>query len=194
MKKPFLSFKKTDIDFLMRTIVYALILVAILHAFKPYLSDSKAGLTSENVEELARQTKSMTPEDVASYLQNSQRPTMLVVYASWCGYCKKLMPHIYSLWQDRKINGDQMLVVSRDSSLISLSKYLLTSDMTRMLGNPIVMKAGSTSFGAALHPLGSGYDGGIHYIGIFAPGGRLKYEIMGYTSIRELENALEHLK
>lgn len=194
MKKPFLSFKKTDIDFLMRTLIYALLFLAIIHAFRPYLSDSEAQLTPQNVEELARQTKSMAPEDVASYLQTSARPTMLVVYASWCAYCKKMMPQIYSLWQDRKINGDQMLVVSRDSSVYSLSKYLLSSDLNKMLGTPIILKNGAASLTAALRPLGSGFDGGIPYIGFFDAGGKLEDEIMGYTSKSDVEASLRYLQ
>jgi len=190
MKKPFIKPKKTDIDFVMRTFVYALLILAIMHAFRPYMSDSEA-YTREQVEDLARQTKGMTADDVGTYLSTSQRPTMLVIYASWCGYCKKIMPGIYSLWSDRKINGDQMLLLSRDTSVLPLSKYLLETGFDKMVGSPIVVKGGSkSSLPAVLQKYGSSFDGGIPYIGFFAPGGTMTHELVGYASSGEIAEAV----
>jgi len=194
MKKPFLSFKKTDIDFIMRSFVYALLILALLNAFQPYMADSKAEMTNAQVESLTRQTKSITAEEVTTYLETSGRPTMVVIYASWCGYCKKVMPGIYSLWKDRKINGDQMLLISRDSSAFSLSKYILSSGFGSMMGSPVILKTSKTSLSLALRPFGSSFDGGIPYIGFFAPGGQMSSEIMGYAPTNEIEEALVYLK
>jgi thiol:disulfide interchange protein len=187
-------FKKTDIDFLMRTLVYSLMILALLHAFKPYFGESKAEPSYAEVEAFSQQVKLISPDEVSSYLNESARPTMLVVYASWCGYCRKVMPSIYNLWSQGKINGDQMLLVSIDKTIMDLSKYLLMNDMNSMLSTPIVLKNNGSGLSAALEMHGSGYDGGIPYIGFFAPGGKLITEIPGYIPENQLEFELNNLK
>lgn len=188
-------FKPSDIEFLMRAVVFSLMVMALLHAFTPYISDSKAAVSRAEVEDLARQTRLMTPEEVITYLQQSTRPTMVVVYASWCRYCKELMPHIQELWSEGKIPGDQMLLISLDEHLDKLSTYLLENRFKEMLGVPIVINSPDKSdLAKALKPLGSSFTGGIPYIGFFGANAKVLEEIHGAVGKSELEAALVHLK
>ncbi len=195
MKNTFKFFKPTDIEFLMRVIVFSLMLLALLHAFKPYLTDSTAAVSRAEMEDLARQANVMTPEEVVSYLKQSTRPTMLVVYASWCQYCKRLMPSVYELWSEGKIPGDQMLVVSLDENVTDLATYILENHFNKMLGVPITIKMDNKSaLRTALKPLRASFSGGIPYIGFFGKGGRVLDEIRGAVEKNEIEAALVNLK
>lgn len=183
-----------DIEFLVRTFVFSLMVLAFLHAFSPYISDSKAATRAE-VEELARQTRLITPEEVVLHLRQAQRPTMLVVYASWCQYCKRLMPSVAELWAAGKMPGDQMLLISLDQQFYPLAEYLLNNHFQRMLGTPvIVQQAHKAALGEALQPLGAHFTGGIPYIAFFDASGHLREEIHGLVDKSTLENALENIR
>jgi len=195
MKKQRVELTTKDIDFLMRTLVYSLMILALLHAFKPYYGDTAAAPTSKEIAELSRKTTLIAPREVGDHLITSTRPTMLVLYASWCGYCKEVMPHIYELWKEGKINGDQMMVLSLDTQTNLLSDYLLTNNFNSMLGVPLMMKTGTgKTLRAVLRPTGSSHEGGIPYIGFFAPGGKLLQELPGVVQKHEIEAMLVLLK
>ena len=179
----------------MRVVVFSLMVMALLHAFTPYLSDSKAAVSRVEIEDLARQTQMMTPDEVVLQLKQASRPTMLVVYASWCHYCRQLMPSIYQLWNEKKIAGDQMLLVSLDEQFNELATYLLENRFNRMLGVPIMIKADNKSaLRIALNPLGASFSGGIPYIGFFGKGGQMIDEIHGAVEKNDIEDALVNLK
>lgn len=194
MKTKFDFFQPSDIEFLMRALVISLLIMALLHSFKPYLGDSVAADRAA-VEDLARQSRFMTPGEVTGYLKQSARPTMLVVYASWCQYCKMVMPSLRDLWSEGTLPGDQMLVVSLDTQLNPLAEYLLANRLDPMIGVPVILKANETSaLRKALRPLGSSFTGGIPYIGFFDKGGQLLDEVHGAVDKNELERALVKLK
>lgn len=189
-----LKLKPNDVDFLMRTIVFALMLLAIMHAFKPYYTESDAA-TRQDVEQLVTQSRLIRPAQIRDYLANAQQPTMLVIYASWCPYCKQTLPAIYNLWRAGKIDSKQLLMVSVDSQATQLAAYLLDEGYTKMVGTPVMLKQNSKDeMSAILQGLGSRYAGGIPYIGFYGPDGQMRDELMGQSSAEEIESTLGALK
>lgn len=180
-------------DFLMRTIVFALLFLALLHAFKPYLSDSAAANPRE-IASLARQVPMETAQGVAHRITSSQQPTVVVFYASWCTYCRQLMPALRSLWEEKKLEGYNLIFVSLDSERYPLASYLMENNLTGMIASPILyQKQDGIKLPDVMGPLGSQYKGGIPYIGFFKPGGVIADEINGLVDKEEILDSLAKL-
>ena len=189
-------FKSKDIEFLMRTIVFSLLALALLHSFAPYFSDSVAGEpTRAEIENLAEKTTLITPDGVSRRLSSAKRPTMLVVYASWCSYCRGMMPVVHALWQEGKIDASQLMLLSVDKEVTTLSKYLLTSHLADMIAAPIMLKSDPDALlSDALRQNYSGFKGSIPYIGIFDADGIMIDEVMGDAPKRQVEQLIQQLK
>jgi thiol-disulfide isomerase/thioredoxin len=187
-------FKPSDIEFTMYTFVFSLMTLALLFTFSPYFSNSKAATPAE-IESLARQTKIVSADEVAAQLAPSVRPKMLVVYASWCSYCKRLMPGVHALWKEKKIPNDQLITVSLDEQLYPLAEYLLNNNFQKMIAVPVALRLDRQyTLSSALQPLGSTYKGSIPYIGFFGRDGKMKAEIHGAVRKRDIERALVNLQ
>ncbi len=189
-------FKPNDGEFLMRTLVFSLMVLALLHAFKPYFSDSGATTPSRaEVEALAGKATLITADDVVARIRESDKPTMLVLYASWCPYCRAMMPDIQALWEEKKFDGAHVLMVSVDKSATELAEYLLAHGYSQMVGAPVILKSNRDRLlSDALKPLYATYEGGIPYIGFFAADGSMIDQINGQVPKRDLEAALVNLK
>lgn len=192
MKQNPFSLKPSDVDFLMRTAVFALMVLALLHAFQPYLSDSEAA-NPRQIATTARGMKSITATDIAKQIAESRKPTMLVVYASWCSYCKQLMPSIHEIWKENKLGAFQLLFISVDEQNYQLASYIMGNDFTTMIGTPplVYSKDDALKIADVLSPLGATYKGGIPYIGFFAPGGKIIGELQGLVDKDEIEDAAQ---
>lgn len=185
-------FKPSDIEFLMRTFVFALLLLAILHAFKPYWSDSKA--EPGKVEALVMQTGTMTADAITRRIAASEKPTMVVIFASWCGYCRTVMPVVHGLWKEGKLNAYQPFFISVDTGAYPLATYLLENGLDDMIPLPVIYdKQRGGNLPANMHAMGAGYQGGIPYIAFFGPRGALLDDINGAVERDEIEEMLTRL-
>ena len=178
----------------MRAVVCALLVMALLHAFKPYYSDAPAA-DQTAIDALALKATTLSAQEVVQKITNSKQPTMLVVYASWCSYCRKAMPHIYELWQEKKLDHAQLLLVSVDSNLGTLAEYLLASGLDGMIAAPLVLEQNNSMLlSSVLQPMGARYSGGIPYIGFFTADGTYVSDILGAGSKERIADALVELR
>lgn len=188
-------FKPGDTQFMFRAIIISLLVMAILHAYTPYITDTKAAVSREQVEAYAAQAKFIEPEAVSGFLKQSEKPSMVFIYASWCTYCRSMMPIIHELWQRGDIDGSRLLLLSLDTSATDLSNYLLENRYAEMAGVPLMVRARQKdALKATLAGFGSGFTGGIPYTGIFAPGGMLRREVQGAVSKDSVIDQLQYLK
>jgi thiol-disulfide isomerase/thioredoxin len=166
-----------DVSFVLKAVVYALLILAVLHAFKPVLApDPRA----DEVKDFAYQITSMHAGDVIEKLQHVDgKPSMLVVYASWCGYCRRMMPDIVALMREQQFNHIHPVFLSVDKHFSELSSYLVHNDYHKLVTPYIIGDDETKHLATLLQSAGSGFDGNIPYLGIFDEHGRLVAEIEG---------------
>lgn len=186
--------KKRDGGFLLRTIIYALLILGIINAFTPYMGKATRTPDKSEVTQLAADIGFTTSADVGAWLKASKKPAVLMVYASWCNYCKLTMPHMLNLWREKAFEGKQLLFVSVDTSPTALANYVLGHELESMIGKPVIVRASEApSLPEVLAPLGSAYGGGVPYIGFYAPGGKLVTELHGLSYKSSIKKALHAL-
>lgn len=121
--------------------------------------------------------------------QSSGKGTVLFVYTSWCGYCKKQFPIIEELMNEY---GDkiQFIALSMDRDKLALADFLsqrkLPSGFVRY-----IFSGGLLS--ELLHSHGITYSGGIPFIALIDTQGKARDAFLGLTGKEKLEIAIGQL-
>lgn len=122
-----------------------------------------------------------------SRIQANQKPLLLLIYASWCPYCKKQMEALRTL-QAKRSDVD-ILAISIDEKPQALDQYL-ASQPPLPFEHPLYVD--KKSIRQLIASYGGTFGGGIPYMGIFVDG-KMEASIGGYTSLEELESILSEL-
>lgn len=170
--------RERDVRFLFNTVALALILMAIMHAFAPYLEEAQ--LRAEDKPPLFN-TVPVTAQQMPSLMRNaSAKPTMLVMYASWCVVCRKLLPDLIAMKQDRRLDFLNTVFVSVDDVPPRLRKYLTRNNYD---GNftPYIMSNGDhRDISTTMASSGIRYQGKIPYVAFLDRNGRMVSDFVGY--------------
>jgi thiol-disulfide isomerase/thioredoxin len=185
-------FRITDKDwrFLIWTVVAALLILGLMHQYKPKLAPQTA-VTAEELRDIRQQIQPVWPAQVAPMLADSQgRRTLLYIYASWCGYCKQMMPGLLQVLDQPEFAGYQRRFLSLDQHPRQLATYLASA---RMGGQfiPYQLEPGtSADFQNMLRGRGGEFTGSIPYMALFDARGSLIAQYKGGLSPRALPNFL----
>lgn len=115
-------------------------------------------------------------------------PTLVFTFASWCPYCKKLLPSIVAIAHERH-PGLRIAAISVDESGEDLKKFL---QLHPGLGFPVYHVANASQkseYKSVLTDLGGAFDGGIPYTALYK-GGRLLEEVHGAVAKSELDTLI----
>jgi thiol-disulfide isomerase/thioredoxin len=118
-----------------------------------------------------------TPAEIVRKIETSNQPFTLVVFTSWCPYCKKQLDELAKLTPAEQLRIHEVLAVSIDSNPQDYSNYLRSKTGVFF---PMRLYMGDSNLENILHDYGSGFDGGIPYIAIFNDKKIVK-EFDGYT-------------
>jgi thiol-disulfide isomerase/thioredoxin len=171
--------KRDDIAFLFNTFGFTLVLVAMLVVFQPYL---EADYRIEEVKAVERQVIEIDPEGVVKLIREKKKPVMLVAYASWCGFCRRLMPVATGLVREGRLEGIEPFFVSLDTEPRRFSKYLVHNDYHTVFFPYVVDHGLTRQISSAMKATGSRFDGAIPYTGFFDRHGRVVQEAVGMLS------------
>ena len=194
------------------SIVAVLVIILVSVAFEEPFSITEINTTPlKNVSEqetleFTKQIKIISASQIVKNIETTDaKPTLMVMYASWCGYCKKLLPNIAKLKNEGKISGVNLLLLSIDKDIIKyisektdtvtyflqrnydkvFTPYIMDDDEEGKLKSIIVSKGGS-------------YSTSIPYSVIFDSKGILIEEIHGAVSkkrlLEKLNNAVSQPK
>lgn len=173
-----------DIRFVIYAFVAGLLFLAALHVVNRVnpIPNPRAA----EAEAFAATLTLLTGAEVADRLK--AKPSMLVIYASWCAACRQQMPDIVGALTEGGLGVDPVFV-SVDTNPLQLSYYLVRSDFHPTV-TPYVLKSGeSAALKAALARIGSHYDGSIPYVAFWARGGKIAEEISGFATKQALAGA-----
>jgi thiol-disulfide isomerase/thioredoxin len=111
--------------------------------------------------------------ELKAKLDNTTKPTLLFIYASWCPYCKKQMGILKQLHQESSLS---VLSVSTDRSAKDLSEFVdfHQPPWTSYIYNPI------RGLNVALEPYGLNLPPGVPYMILFK-NGKAVQEFAGLT-------------
>lgn len=129
---------------------------------------------------------------VAKIEEKDGKPTFMVIYSSWCGYCKILMPHIINLKKEGKLENINLIFISIDKDKMKLAEYLLSHDYDKFFTPYIVEKNVPDALENMITSKGHYYDGVVPYTVIFNDEGKIISAIRGRMNKKHfLEKVVE---
>jgi thiol-disulfide isomerase/thioredoxin len=176
--------KKTHwLDFVLNVTIITLIVMAVLHTIQPMITppDPRMG----EVEGYRSELIPLHPADLDKKLQ-SGKPSIMLVYTSWCGYCRMLIPELMKLNAEKKLDGMQKLFVSLDTDSNELSKYIVLNGYKGSFDPYVVMQGTSSGLVQLSADKGGNFKGQIPYVGVFDKEGKLVAESLGMTNYNRL--------
>jgi thiol-disulfide isomerase/thioredoxin len=212
---------KKDASFILKTIIAALAIMAVLHALpssehhaqmgaEPEIDGSVPPIQPEMTPgemTLNEPDRTVSPETVTERLNSIRasdvrpllkdpggKPTMLFVYASWCGYCKRLMPNVVSRLRNKEMDHLNVVFVSIDTNLQSLAQYLANAGYGQDFTPYVVKRNPANKLRDALKATGSGYIGNIPYLAFYDNQGKLLTEMSGIPRAGELFVTINELR
>ena len=174
-----------DLQFVFNAIVISLTVMAVLFAIKPYLGDDPR---LEDIKRLDGNIVTIHPDGMENLVKPaSGKPVMLMIYASWCGYCKKMMPSLVQAIENHELDTVEPVFLSIDEQPRLLSKYLVHQGYD-ILFIPYRLEMGISpgDFTAFIQKSGSHYRGTIPYIAFFKRDGTLYSDAVGGVDIKDV--------
>ena len=176
----FFKISQKDTQFLFNTFVISLLVMALLFAFEPYI-ETNVDPKKEIIAQLDHQIVTIYPADLNKFVKSeSGKPVMLVMYASWCGYCKKVMPFLVDMVKNHEIDMVDTKFVSIDDQPRLLSRYLVHKEYDNVF-TPYRLSRDLLrgSYADFIYSSGSHFRGSIPYIGFFDKQGKLISDASG---------------
>lgn len=168
----------------------ALMIGAMVQAFAPYVGESGQEVKGEN-----EQLITIKPEEVAPMALNAGgKPVMLVVYASWCPYCREVMPGVAELIREHKLDRLKLIFLSVDTRQRALAAYLVAHNYQGLFTPYVIAPNLAGNLPEALRPTGSQFDGRIPFIGFYDSSGKPVARFPGMMDKNALLAAVEQLK
>lgn len=141
----------------------------------------------QEAEIFALQIPTITASQIAKIVTPADgKPTLVVFYASWCRYCKKLFPQIISLQKNGKNNDMHFLFLSVDKNRNDLANYILKHDYNQIFTPYIIEENEHEKIAELFSQKGRVYNSGIPYTVIFDGKGNIISAAHGAISKDEL--------
>jgi len=180
-----------DIKFLYWTLVGSLFFMAFLHILNPLIQPPAPDMPpQEKIEAAAKKVVTIRASEVAAMLRNNQnKPTLVYVYASWCGFCRQVMPSLINLARNQQLGDLNLLFLSIDNRHLKLATYLAQYDYQNDFTPYMVKGSAVNSLENVLSATGATYRGAIPYMAVVSPTGRVLGEEIGLVTssrIRDL--------
>lgn len=121
------------------------------------------------------------PDRVPDLLHGKgDKPVMLVIYASWCSYCSKLLPNILDLQAEGALDVVEPVFLSMDSQPRIFSKYLYSTGYHKYFQPVMIKEVWFNNLPKVLQTVtGSHFKGGIPYVGLFDNNAKMVAEFTG---------------
>lgn len=180
-----------DINFALNALLLALVIMAVIHAIAPIAFPPPD--RSKEVQAYLKEVTPIRPRDLEHMLHTKDgKPSMMVVYATWCSYCRKLLPEAISLLDSKEMQGVQPIFLALDEKPEDVSKYIINHQYEGRY-KPYIIKQGTTQeLLGVMSVTNSNFAGHIPYVGFFGSDGKLVAETFGMVDKERL--AAELLK
>lgn len=123
--------------------------------------------------------------------ENTGKPTLLFVYASWCPYCKQQFTTLNALQTGYPQEQLTIVYSALDKDVYGLSQFLMERYPQQPFTPYHVPAPAREAFDTKLTSYGFTPDGGIPHLFLFDAKGKPLQEFKGLTPLRDLQEALE---
>lgn len=180
-----------DVPFLLNAVAFSLIFMALMFAIQPYVAHDPQ---SAEVEQSDKTLVTVHPGELVKLVKaDSGKPVLLMMYASWCGYCKQLMPVIVDLKRSGALEPVETVFLSIDDQPRLLSRYLVhrgyAGAFTPYRLEQDLLHGSMDQF---IEATGSHFRGTIPYVGFFNRDGKLVTDAAGVVDKDSLMKVVSH--
>lgn len=179
--------------FIFNTFAFSLIVMAVLISVEPYLDYDNPDLADIVAVERSLQfhEASDIPQLIARTYETEQKPVMLVLYASWCSVCKKMMPGLVGMKEEGAFDKVAPLFVAMPDQPRILSKYLFYSNYYNSYELHAMQSTMLNRIKPVLQGLGSEYVGAIPYVGFYGKDAKVIAEFSGLMDKQAVLDLME---
>lgn len=166
-KKPFITVKEA--------IIAAIILWFTAIAFEKVEINQvpTRGVIEAEVRLFAKQLPVLSVSQIVEKLESGHnKPTLMVIYASWCGVCKKVLPRIYALKKEGSLENINLLFISVDEDKEALSRYVMQHNYTWLFEPYVIEKGGAHNLMNMLALRGLDFKLAVPYLAMFDSEGK----------------------
>lgn len=162
-----------------------LVAIALFEAYTPYI------MRHHDVAAIRASIVPATGQDIAEKLLSQQeKPTILLVYASWCSTCRTVMPHFANMLRDGELQQVRFLALSIDKSDLDLFDYLVRNRYDNLFTPYILREQSGAALLGAIQQMGGRYESGIPYMAFISARGKIVQERVGGVSRQEILESL----
>lgn len=173
-----------------RFLIVATLMLAVWHGFD-YFSTPQRKPHVGVMDAQASENGLYPYNDAANGVELGKHPTptLLFVYASWCGYCQHQHPIIDAFMKEQGKNV-HLVAVSIDENPDDLNAFLATKPKPLAFKPYIAAGNGMFAMRRLLAAKGGDFQGGIPYLAFFAPNGQMTMQMAGLSDLPTLNEGL----
>ena len=139
------------------------------------------------IREVTQRIIAVRAADVPAMLRSKEgRPTILVIYASWCPYCRELMNPLMELVDNGTFARFDVQFLSEDNSFSELAAYLVKQGYETRFVPYFAKKSGVNDLKDVMKTTGSNFRRTIPYVGFFDKNGKMVAEFTGVVDKERL--------
>lgn len=183
-----------DVQFVLNAFGIALLVLALMFAFLPYM-EGGSEQDSKAYRAMDARIVVVPLEQVERFVRPKQgKPVMLVLYASWCPYCHVEIPTILEMMAEHSLDHLSPVFLSLDKQPRQLSKYLIRNGFDSVIDPYMVEDTLFGSLSDSLQVTGSRFKGAIPYVAFFDNDGKIVAELFGLVDKQMLLSVVNKLK
>lgn len=170
-----------DWAFVLNAFGFSLLILALIITFAPYADVNNPQI--EEIRAVERSLISVVPDQVPQLLADKaaegNKPVMLVLYASWCKYCAKIMPILLDMMKTGELDGVRPFFLAMDAQPRVFSKYMVKTQYYQFFPPVMLREVLYNNLPQALANTGSSFSGAIPYLAFFDLNGKMVAEHEG---------------
>lgn len=182
-----MKISQSDVSYVFMAAVAALVLMALMHIINPIINPRQETAEKKIISEISHSVKPIRASEILQLLRNDEgKNTMVIIYASWCGFCRELLPDVIDMVKEDELAHVNLELLSLDTNFGLMGRYLAENDYYQYFTPYVVKQSAINPLNKALFRTGSRYNGAIPYIGVFDDTGRVITEAYGAVGQRRL--------
>jgi thiol-disulfide isomerase/thioredoxin len=177
-----------DLSFVCNALGISLMVMALLVTFAPYMESDNVNM--DEVAGVERSLQRVEPKDVPDYIatvvEREKKPAMVVFYASWCGYCARLLPGLVDMMKSGELDTVKPIFVSMDSQPRVFSKYLVKTGYYKYFPPLMLQEVLYNNLAGVMKKHGSSFQGAIPYMAFYNKDAKIVAEFTGLVDKQDL--------